>query len=382
MPKWLLPEHIADVLPAEARRIEDLRRTLLDRYRSYGYELVIPPLLEYLDSLFTGTGHDLDLRTFKLVDQLSGKTMGVRADFTPQVARIDAHLLNRKGVVRLCYSGSVLHTLPRDMHATREPLQVGAELYGHPGIEADIEVAELALASAAAGGNRDVRIDLSHMGVLRALLGQAQLGADQAEALVALVRAKDVPSLREFAGIDDRVREALIVLCGLYGGPEVIDEARRALPRLPEIEAALDALARLVSVLPSAQVGVDLGELHGYAYHSGIMFAVYGERATGALVRGGRYDQVGGAFGRARPATGFSLDLRELAFASPDQPIAPAIRAPWGLEANLREAITALRAQGEIVVQSLPERPDAPDEYACDRELRLSGGVWKVFRIE
>ena len=226
MPKWLLPEHIADVLPAEARRIEDLRRTLLDRYRSYGYELVIPPLLEYLDSLFTGTGHDLDLRTFKLVDQLSGKTMGVRADFTPQVARIDAHLLNRKGVVRLCYSGSVLHTLPRDMHATREPLQVGAELYGHPGIEADIEVAELALASAAAGGNRDVRIDLSHMGVLRALLGQAQLGADQAEALVALVRAKDVPSLREFAGIDDRVREALIVLCGLYGGPEVIDEAK------------------------------------------------------------------------------------------------------------------------------------------------------------
>jgi len=249
MPKWLLPEHIADVLPAEARRIEDLRRTLLDRYRSYGYELVIPPLLEYLDSLFTGTGHDLDLRTFKLVDQLSGKTMGVRADFTPQVARIDAHLLNRKGVVRLCYSGSVLHTLPRDMHATREPLQVGAELYGHPGIEADIEVAELALASAAAGGNRDVRIDLSHMGVLRALLGQAQLGADQAEALVALVRAKDVPSLREFAGIDDRVREALIVLCGLYGGPEVIDEARRALPRLPDLEAALDALASLVQHL-------------------------------------------------------------------------------------------------------------------------------------
>lgn len=382
MPKWLLPEHIADVLPAEARRIEDLRRTLLDRYRSYGYELVIPPLLEYLDSLFTGTGHDLDLRTFKLVDQLSGKTMGVRADFTPQVARIDAHLLNRKGIVRLCYSGSVLHTLPRDMHATREPLQVGAELYGHPGIEADIEIAELALASAAAGGNRGVRIDLSHMGVLRALLGQAKVAPADAESLVALVRAKDVPSLREFGAIEAGLREALAVLCGLYGGPEVIDEARRVLPRLPEIEAALAALARLVEVLPSAQVGVDLGELHGYAYHSGIMFAVYGERATSALVRGGRYDQVGGAFGRARPATGFSLDLRELAAVSPDPEIAPAIRAPWGLDPALRAAIGALRAQGEIVVQSLPEHADAPDEYACDRELRLSGGQWTVFRNE
>ncbi len=382
MPKWLLPEHIADVLPAEARRIEDLRRTLLDRYRSYGYELVIPPLLEYLDSLFTGTGHDLDLRTFKLVDQLSGKTMGVRADFTPQVARIDAHLLNRKGIVRLCYSGSVLHTLPRDMHATREPLQVGAELYGHPGIEADIEIAELALASAAAGGNRGVRIDLSHMGVLRALLGQAKVAPADAESLVALVRAKDVPSLREFVAIEAGLREALAVLCGLYGGPEVIDEARRVLPRLPEIEAALAALARLVEVLPSAQVGVDLGELHGYAYHSGIMFAVYGERATSALVRGGRYDQVGGAFGRARPATGFSLDLRELAAVSPDPEIAPAIRAPWGLDPALRAAIGALRAQGEIVVQSLPEHADAPDEYACDRELRLSGGQWTVFRNE
>ncbi len=382
MPKWLLPEHIADVLPAEARRIEDLRRTLLDRYRSYGYELVIPPLLEYLDSLFTGTGHDLDLRTFKLVDQLSGKTMGVRADFTPQVARIDAHLLNRKGVVRLCYSGSVLHTLPRDMHATREPLQVGAELYGHPGIEADIEVAELALASAGAGGNRGVRIDLSHMGVLRALLAQAHLTGSQAEEVASLVRAKDVPSLRELDAIDARVRDALVVLCGLYGGTEVIDQARRALPKSPEIDAALDALARLVDVLPSAQVGVDLGELHGYAYHSGIMFAVYGERATGALVRGGRYDQVGGAFGRARPATGFSLDLRELAAVCPDPAIAPAIRAPWGLDAALRSAIAELRARGEIVVQALPDHADAPDEYECDRELRLSDRGWEVFRIE
>lgn len=382
MPKWLLPEHIADVLPAEARRIEDLRRALLDRFRCYGYELVIPPLLEYLDSLLTGTGHDLDLRTFKLVDQLSGKTMGVRADFTPQVARIDAHLLNRKGVVRLCYAGSVLHTLPRDMHATREPLQIGAEIYGHPGIEADIEIAELALASAALGSAGAIRIDLSHMGVLRALLAQAGVDGEVAEDVATLVRAKDVPALRELGLLPEAVRAALETLCGLYGGVEVIEAARRVLPRLPEIEAALAALEQLVRLLPRAQVGIDLGELHGYGYHSGIMFAVYAERAPVALVRGGRYDQVGRAFGRARAATGFSLDLRELAAVCDEPAIMPAIRAPWGMEPALREAIAELRARGEIVVQSLPDHEEAPDEYACDRELRPTGKGWEVFRIQ
>lgn len=379
MPKWLLPEHVADILPAEARRIEDLRRSLLDRFRSYGYELVIPPLLEYLDALVDGAGGDLDLRTFKLVDQLSGKSLGVRADFTPQVARIDAHLLNRAGVVRLCYAGSVLHTRPRDLNATREPLQIGAELYGHAGVEADLEVAELALQSAALAGVQSARIELSHMGILRALLEGMAADRD-VDALVELVRAKDVPALRQ-AGLEAETLHTLETLCDLYGGIDVIESARARLPALPGVRAALDGLAQLCTGLPADRVGIDLADLHGYTYHSGIMFAVYGPGASSALVRGGRYDDVGRQFGRARPATGFSLDLRALAAGWEAQASASAIRAPWTSDPALRAAIAGLRERGEIVVQVLPEQPDAAGEYACDRELRCTDTGWQVFGI-
>lgn len=379
MPKWLLPEHVADILPAEARRIEDLRRSVLDRFRSYGYELVIPPLLEYLDALVDGTGGDLDLRTFKLVDQLSGKSLGLRADFTPQVARIDAHLLNRDGVVRLCYAGSVLHTRPRDLNATREPLQIGAELYGHAGVEADLEIADLALQSAALAGVDDARIELSHMGVLRALLGR--MGGDRnIDALVDLVRAKDVPALRQ-VGLDGDTLGALETLCDLYGGTEVIGAARARLPALAGVQEALAGLERLCAGLPSDRVGIDLADLHGYTYHSGIMFAVYGPGASSALVRGGRYDDVGRQFGRARPATGFSLDLRALAAGWDMQPPGAAIRAPWGTDPELRAVIARLRLAGDIVVQVLPEQGNAAGEYACDRELRYTNEGWQVFGI-
>jgi ATP phosphoribosyltransferase regulatory subunit len=383
MAKWLLPEYIADVLPAEARHLEALRRGLLDLYGSYGYELVMPPLLEYLDSLLTGTGQDLNLRTFKLVDQLSGKTMGLRADITPQVARIDAHLLNREGVVRLCYAGSVLHTRPAGMNATREPLQVGAELYGHAGLEADLEIAELALASLALVQADSPRLDLSHMGVIRALL-QTLPDPELADEVVAMVRRKDKPGLRDCPGLPEATRRALQTLCGLYGGIEILQQARVTLPEQAGIHQALDELQTLAQALGArgAQITIDLGEMRGYQYHSGIVFAAYCHDVPSAVIRGGRYDQVGQAFGRARAATGFSLDLRELAALAPTPPAAPAILAPWSDETDLQTLIAHLRVQGNTVVQALPGHEPELQEYRIDRVLKKTAQGWQVTFLE
>lgn len=383
MAKWLLPEYIADVLPAEARHLEALRRGLLDLYGSYGYELVMPPLLEYLDSLLTGTGQDLNLRTFKLVDQLSGKTMGLRADITPQVARIDAHLLNREGVVRLCYAGSVLHTRPAGMNATREPLQVGAELYGHAGLEADLEIAELALASLALVQADSPRLDLSHMGVIRALL-QTLTAPELADEVVAMVRRKDKPGLRDCPGLPEVTRRALQTLCGLYGGIEILQQARLTLPEQAGIHQALDELQTLAQALGArgAQITIDLGEMRGYQYHSGIVFAAYCHNIPSAVIRGGRYDQVGQAFGRARAATGFSLDLRELAALAPTPPAAPAILAPWSDETDLQTLIAHLRVQGNTVVQALPGHEPELQEYRIDRVLKKTAQGWQVTFLE
>jgi ATP phosphoribosyltransferase regulatory subunit len=383
MAKWLLPEYIADVLPAEARHLEALRRGLLDLYGSYGYELVMPPLLEYLDSLLTGTGQDLNLRTFKLVDQLSGKTMGLRADITPQVARIDAHLLNREGVVRLCYAGSVLHTRPAGMNATREPLQVGAELYGHAGLEADLEIAELALASLALVQADSPRLDLSHMGVIRALL-QTLTAPELADEVVAMVRRKDKPGLRDCPGLPEATRRALQTLCGLYGGIEILQQARVTLPEQAGIHQALDELQTLAQALGArgAQITIDLGEMRGYQYHSGIVFAAYCHDVPSAVIRGGRYDQVGQAFGRARAATGFSLDLRELAALAPTPPAAPAILAPWSDETDLQTLIAHLRVQGNTVVQALPGHEPELQEYRIDRVLKKTAQGWQVTFLE
>jgi ATP phosphoribosyltransferase regulatory subunit len=383
MAKWLLPEYIADVLPAEARHLEALRRGLLDLYGSYGYEMVMPPLLEYLDSLLTGTGQDLNLRTFKLVDQLSGKTMGLRADITPQVARIDAHLLNREGVVRLCYAGSVLHTRPAGMNATREPLQVGAELYGHAGLEADLEIAELALASLALVQADSPRLDLSHMGVIRALL-QTLTAPELADEVVAMVRRKDKPGLRDCPGLPEATRRALQTLCGLYGGIEILQQARVTLPEQAGIHQALDELETLAQALGArgAQITIDLGEMRGYQYHSGIVFAAYCHDVPSAVIRGGRYDQVGQAFGRARAATGFSLDLRELAALAPTPPATPAILAPWSDETDLQTLIAHLRVQGNTVVQALPGHEPELQEYRIDRVLKKTAQGWQVTFLE
>lgn len=376
---WLLPENIADVLPSEARKIEELRRRMLDLFRTYGYELVMPPMLEYLESLLTGTGHDLNLRTFKLVDQLSGRTMGLRADITPQVARIDAHLLNRNGVTRLCYAGNVLHTRPAGFRATRELIQVGTEIYGHAGLEADLEIQELMLAALAAAGIQNVRLDLCHAAVLEALMDNAPQLRDAEDAVFAALESKDLPELRQLtAALDAPLRDAFLALPTLYGDASVLTRARQVLPAYPSIQQALDELEALTRALNGAEVNIDLADLRGYHYHSGVMFAAYVPGLPNAVARGGRYDKVGAAFGRARPATGFSLDLREVAEISPVQVRAQAIRAPWETDPALRDAITALRARGEIVIQALPGHPGEQDEFACDRQLVRVSGTWQV----
>lgn len=390
MPRWLLPESISDVLPSEARRVEELRRVLLDLYRSYGYELVMPPLIEHLDSLLTGAGSDLGLRTFKLVDQLSGRTLGLRADMTPQVARIDAHLLGRQGVARLCYAGPVLHARPAGLFATREPLHVGAEIYGHDGVEADLEAVDLLVRSLQTAGVAQVRVDLCHMAIVPALLEQDR--SLDADVVYELLQAKDVPGLRQLlAGRASLVGEALLALTGLYGPAQgaqsAIARARSLLPPLAGIVSALDSLQQLVespllSGRPGLSVSIDLADLRGYRYHSGISFAAYVDELPNAVARGGRYDNVGAVFGRARPATGFSLELRELAALVAEGEPARAIRAPWSHDAALLEQIAQLRAQGHIVIQSLPGHESEQQEFAFDRELVPSGQGWTVRALQ
>lgn len=374
---WLLPEYLADALPHEAAQIERLRRLLLDTFRTHGYELVMPPLLEHLDSLLTGSGTDLSLRTFKLVDQLSGRTLGVRADMTPQVARIDAHLLNRQGVTRLCYCDSVLHTLPASEAASREPIQLGAELYGYAGIEADIEAIRLMASALQKAGTPASRIDIGHVGIFRALAKAAQLDAELEASILHLLQIKDIPGLRECCvNVAEPYRSALLRLPSLYGGTELLPTAVNDLPALPEIVAALDTLARLQRSLADLPLSFDLSDLRGYRYHNGVVFAAYFPGFPSAVARGGRYDGVGKAFGRARPATGFSMDLREIARLSLAEFSPGAILAPHAPEnATLHVAIAALRAAGEVVVELLPGETGS-EGPACDRQLLQVDGNW------
>jgi ATP phosphoribosyltransferase regulatory subunit len=377
--RWLLPEAIEDVLPHDATRIEALRRSLLDEFSRHGYDFVIPPMLEYVESLLTGSGHDLDLRTFKLVDQLSGRSMGVRADLTPQVARIDAHLLNRNGVTRLCYCGSVLHTLPAGFNATREPLQIGAELYGHVGLEADIEVIRLLAAALGLCNINALRFDLGHVGVFRTLAKQAELTPEAEEELFGAIQDKDVPTVRELVGgLTDPVRSALLALPELYGDRRVLDRAAQVLPALPKIGAALADLHRLADALADLPLSFDLADLRGYHYHRGVAFAAYCAGSPSAVALGGRYDDFGRAYGRARAATGFSMDLRELARLLPNGKPGGAILAPWPEDDALHSEAARLRAQGERVVLALPGHEGTWREAGCDRILARNGNDWII----
>jgi ATP phosphoribosyltransferase regulatory subunit len=385
MRNWLLPEYIEDVLPAEAARIEALRRTLLDLFKVHGYQYVIPPMLEYMESLITGVGHDLDLATFKVVDQLTGRLMGVRADMTPQAARIDAHLLNHQGITRLCYAGSVLRTKPDGLAQTREPLQLGAELYGHAGVASDIEIQRLLIKALQAIGIDQLHVDFSHVNIFGSLIEASLIAPQLEQELYAALQSKDKSTVAELSqNLDKSTREALLHLTELNGDKNILLKAVKVLPAMPAIQEALASLSQVNAALENLNVTVsfDLSELRGYHYHSGIVFAAYAQGYKGPLALGGRYDEVGQAFGRARPATGFSLDLRGLVTAL--QPAKPtmAIFAPANDDITLSVKIDCLRTEGQIVVQELSGFESNLDELNCDRKLVHYNSGWHVVPID
>ena len=385
MPNWLLPENIQDMLPDEAWRIEGMRRDVLELLRLSGYQLVAPPLLEYVESLLINDSTDMDLRSFKLVDQLSGRTLALRADITPQVARIDAHLLNRQGITRLCYSGSVLHTQPSGLMRTREPLQIGAELYGHSDLESDLEVQRLMLKSLALLGIQGVHLDLGHVAVFRALVKHSEIDNGLESALFNALQSKDIPGLKLLvSSLPGDVQAALLSLPELYGGIEVLQLARRVLPHSVELLKALDELELAATQLrPLAQnIGIDLAELRGYHYHSGMVFAAYHAGSHDAIAVGGRYDDLGKSFGRARAATGFSMDLRQLHGLLGKQSMPKGILAPHRNDIALDKMISELRRQGQIVVVDLLEKHEHRAELNCDRELVMNNGAWSVVPIK
>ena len=388
MRNWLLPEFIEDVLPNDAARIESMRRQLLDLFKVHGYQYVIPPTLEYMESLITGTGHDLDLATFKVVDQLTGRLMGIRADMTPQAARIDAHMLNHQGVSRLCYAGTVLRTKPDGLARTREPLQLGAELFGHAGIESDIEIQRLMIAALQLLGLNELHIDFSHVAIFEALVQAGNINASLEQALYSALQSKDKVLVASLAAdLPADTKAALVNLTNLNGDASILDSAEKSLPKLPAIKKALADLRVVAAKISSSNVHVsfDLCELRGYNYHSGIVFAAYAKGYAGPIALGGRYDEVGLSFGRARPATGFSLDLRGAVTSLPPASLPKAILAPASndatLQASLQASINALRGQGEVVIQLLLNESSSPAELGCDRELRKQGNAWLVSNI-
>ena len=377
---WVLPDQISDVLPRQARTLEALRRGLLDLFKRYGYELVIPPLVEYTDALLDDEDDDLNLRTVKWADQSTGRTLAIRADMTPQAARIDAHLLNRRGVTRLCYFGSVFHARAAGLLTSREPLPIGAEIYGHQGLEADAEIQTLLIEALQFCQLPGVRVDVSHAQIVRAILADVPsvLLKNSADVYAAL-QAKDTAALRECTqAYPDSVRAALLALLDLYGGVEVLARARAALPASEQIARALDELTTLAQLDRAGVVQFDLADLTGYSYHTGVTFAAYCDGVPNAIARGGRYDRIGERFGRARPATGFSLDLREITEILPTLPAKKAIGAPWLFDASLQAAMTQLRAQGEVVIPLPAGDAHEEDEFVCDRELVREGGQWLV----
>jgi ATP phosphoribosyltransferase regulatory subunit len=386
---WLLPDGIDEVLPEEAKHLESLRRKILDTFASWGYELVIPPFIDYLDSLLTGSGHDLELQTFKLTDQISGEMLGVRADMTPQVARIDAHNINAEWPTRLCYAGTVLHTKGDPLEKTRSPMQIGAELYGHAGKESDVEVIRLMLEMLAMSGLQNVHLDLGHVGIYRALSKQAHLSEAQEAELFDVLQRKARPELQELmAGysIDDELKTMFLKLPELNGGKEVVAKAGAVLiaanGEVKQALADLEAIAdKLTASHPSLPISFDLAELRGYHYHTGIVFAAFVPSVGREIARGGRYDNIGAIFGRARPATGFSADLKVLSAlgkTSYQKEQHALIFAPYSDDVALNEKIRDLRAEGLSVVQQLPGQTGTAQELRCTSVLELDHQNWVV----
>jgi len=385
--RWLLPEGVDEILPPRAAELERLCREVIDLYSTWGYELVIPPLIEFLDSLLTGTGSDLDIQTFKLTDQLTGRLMGLRADTTPQVARIDAHKLKRDYPTRLCYLGTVVHTRPQGTGDSRCPLQVGAELYGHSGVESDAEVLCLMLETLQLVGQNSPYVDLGHMRIVRALVDAAKLDRDQTEQLFDVLQRKAAVELDALLGewsLPKKTAMAIRALIDLNGDASILDDARKTLAAGGyAVTAAIDELQQLVETVgtryPDVNFYVDPAELRGYHYHTGMMFAAYVEGQGMGVAYGGRYDDIGKLFGRARPATGFSVDLKRL-LALHDQPQAgaPGILAPWSDDPDLIELVADLRGNGERVVIQLPGAEAKAAAVGCDREVVRKDGKWQV----
>jgi ATP phosphoribosyltransferase regulatory subunit len=385
--RWLLPEGIDEVLPPHAARLESLRRNILDLFSSWGYELVIPPLIEYLESLLTGMGRDLDLQTFKLTDQLTGRLIGVRADMTPQVARVDAHRLKRDVPTRLCYLGPVLHALPNGFAGSRNPFQIGAELYGHEGLESDAEVILLMLETLKTADITSIYLDLGHMRIFRGLARQANLNADQEGLLFDILQRKARPEMEAYLKswqVDARVADMLIALVELNGDASVLEAACRSLEYATRpVRQALEDLALLAQLVRADAANVhlhfDLAELRGYHYHTGAMFAAYIPGQGQALARGGRYDDIGQVFGRARPATGFSTDLKTLAGLQPEEPIPEGgIYTAWPDDPALAAEIKRLRRAGNRVICALPSQQGGPQDMDCNKRLAWQGDRWVV----
>ncbi|MFI3156277.1 MAG: ATP phosphoribosyltransferase regulatory subunit [Methylococcaceae bacterium] len=386
---WLLPDGIEEILPEEAKHLESLRRKILDTFACWGYELVIPPFIDYLDSLLTGSGHDLELQTFKLTDQISGEMLGVRADMTPQVARIDAHNLSAEWPTRLCYTGTILHTKGDPLEKTRSPMQIGAELYGHAGKESDVEVIRLMLEMLAMSGLQNVHLDLGHVGIYRALSKQAGLNDVQEAELFDVLQRKARPELQELmAGysINEELKATFLKLPQLNGGKEIIAKARAVLltanDEVRQALADLEAIAdKLSACFPSLPVSFDLAELRGYHYHTGVVFAAFVPSVGREIARGGRYDNIGAIFGRARAATGFSADLKVLSAlgkASYQKEAQALIFAPYPGDAALHEKIRDLRAEGLAVVQQLPGQTGTAQELGCTSVLAQDHQNWVV----
>lgn len=388
--RWLLPEGIVELLPEQAQQLEQLRRLLVDSFNAWGYELVMPPLIEYLESLQVGTGNDLDLQTFKLIDQLTGRLMGVRADMTPQVARIDAHILKRDVPTRLCYIGPVLHTRPSGFERSRSPLQVGAELYGHAGIESDVEILRLMVETLKQAGVENLHIDLGHVGIYRELVKEAGLSADQEVTLFEALQRKAKPEIHAYLkdwAVKSPAREHLRSLVNLNGDSSVLDKAREAFATAGEgVKTALENLTQIAE-LAERHIGdlplyFDLAELRGYRYQTGVVFAAFVPGHGQEIARGGRYDAIGESFGRARPATGFSTDLKNLvSLSQKGVPTTTGIFAPLSDDLTLDAKVAELRAQGERVVSMLPGQQGEAADFGCDRVLQQSGNGWEVVSV-
>lgn len=388
---WILPQGIEEALPEQAASLECLRRDLLDLYASWGYEMVMPPFIDHIESLLTGTGRDLDLQTFKLVDQLSGRTLGIRADMTPQVARIDAHQLDREVPTRLCYIGTVLHTRSDGFGSSRSPLQVGAELYGHSGVESDVEILDLMLSTFESAGVNDIYLDIGNVDIYKNLAKQAGLAEDDEIRLFELLQQKAVTEISQLVAslsVDAKLAKMIMQLAELNGDLSIIDRAREQLRQAgPEVMSALNYLERVAQAVSmhnkDVKLNLDLAELHGYHYHTGVVFGAFVPQLGQEIARGGRYDDIGKIFGRARPATGFSTDLKLLsALGTRDMPMTQKILAPADENEELQVEIDKLRAEGYCISRILPGQLDDAAATGCSQKLEQINGQWQLVAIE